>query len=321
MKLVRDIITDLRERHLWPVAILLLAALVAVPVVFAKSSSSPVAVAVNPAAGLPSAPALPVVNAQSTTTHSKLTGASRDPFGGSASSASASSSTKGSSSAGGSGSGSGSSGGTLSSGGGATSTLSPTFPSGGGSAPTSVSTPPAPIVPTLSPPPVAPALTGTESYSVSLAITNTSGGINTMDPLERLSVLPDNSQPQLVELGVLSGGHSVLFAVEPGTVVNGPGTCTPGPIDCEILAIAPDQTEGISTQSASGGVTSVAQFAVTAITVDHHSSAAAALAARSEESAVGRELLDSSQLGALSLFRYEPDLGYVVDLRNLTIGG
>jgi hypothetical protein len=39
------------------------------------------------------------------------------------------------------------------------------------------------------------------------------------------------------------------------------------------------------------------------------------------ESAAGRRLLSTSTLSALSLFQYEPSLGAVVDLRNLTVGG
>ena len=100
--------------------------------------------------------------------------------------------------------------------------------------------------------PASTGLTATQSYHVSLAITTSGGGVNTIDPLERLSILPSKQQPMLVELGVLQGGHSVLFAVEPGTVVSGAGTCTPGPIDCEILTLNPGQTEGISKQSRLG---------------------------------------------------------------------
>ena len=40
---------------------------------------------------------------------------------------------------------------------------------------------------------------------------------------------------------MLKGGKQVLFAVQQGAAVSGPGTCTPGPIDCEILALAPGQ--------------------------------------------------------------------------------
>jgi hypothetical protein len=155
---------------------------------------------------------------------------------------------------------------------------------------------------------------------VTLAITNPAGGLDTIDPLERLSSLPSEQQPLMTELGVLQGGQRVLFAVQPGTVVNGPGDCTPGPIDCEVLSLGQDQTESLSMQSSSG-VTSVALFAVTDIKVDDYPTAAGAAAARRNESAAGRKLLNQSSLSALSLFRYEPSLGVVVDLRNLTVGG
>jgi hypothetical protein len=124
----------------------------------------------------------------------------------------------------------------------------------------------------------------------------------------------------LVELGVLKGGHRVMFAVQPGTVVSGPGICTPGPIDCEILSLAQDQTEGLASQLGTG-LAAGPLFAVTAITADDHASEAAADKARRVESAAGRALLNNSTLDALSLFHYEPSLGTVVDLRNLTIGG
>ena len=124
----------------------------------------------------------------------------------------------------------------------------------------------------------------------------------------------------LVELGVLQGGHSVLFVVEPGTVVSGAGTCTPGPIDCEILSLNPGQTEGISKQTASGS-TPVALFSVNSISADQFPSAAAANKARETASDVGRQLLNRTPLSSISLFQYDPSVGAVVDLRNLTVGG
>jgi hypothetical protein len=155
---------------------------------------------------------------------------------------------------------------------------------------------------------------------VTLAITNPSGGLNTIDPLERLSPLPSPQRPLVVELGVLEGGHRVLFAVQPGTVVGGPGTCTPGPIDCEVLSLAPGQTEGVSLRTANG-VKPVALFAVTQISADHHPTVAAADKARQASSPAGRRLLAKSTLSALSLFDYEPSIGALVDQRNLTVGG
>jgi hypothetical protein len=155
---------------------------------------------------------------------------------------------------------------------------------------------------------------------VSLAITTSAGGVTTIDPLERLSILPSPQQPLLVELGVLQGGKRVLFAVQPGAAVSGPGVCTPGPIDCEIISLAPGQTEGVSKQTRPGS-TPVALFSVNSITADEHPSVAAADTARRAESQAGRKLLANSPLSGNSLFIYEPSVGAVVDLRNLTVGG
>ena len=163
-------------------------------------------------------------------------------------------------------------------------------------------------------------LTATQSYDVAMAITNGSGGLDTVDPLQRLSVIPNPQKPLLVELGVLKGGHRVLFAVQPGAVVGGPGQCTPGPIDCEIMSLAPDQTESLSQQTSSG-VSPVALFAITSVSAVNHGSATAATKVRRQESSDGRSILNGSQLTALSLFRYDPSLGTVVDLRTLSVGG
>ena len=45
---------------------------------------------------------------------------------------------------------------------------------------------------------------------------------------------------------MLKGGKRVLFAVQAGAVVHGPGQCTPGPIDCEIVSLKPNQIESVT---------------------------------------------------------------------------
>ena len=77
--------------------------------------------------------------------------------------------------------------------------------------------------------------------------------------------------------------------------------------------------ENISTQSAGGA--SIAQFSVTGISAVDHPSVAAANKARNSVSPVGAKLLTNSPLAALTLFNYEPSVGAVVDMRNLTVGG
>ena len=112
-----------------------------------------------------------------------------------------------------------------------------------------MTTPPVTGVPTGKSQPAPAGLQADETYRVTLAITNSKGGLNRIDPVERLTVLPSKSDPLLVELGVLKGGDRVLFAVQPGTVVHGPGKCTPGAIDCEVLSLGTNQIESVSVQT------------------------------------------------------------------------
>ena len=64
----------------------------------------------------------------------------------------------------------------------------------------------------------------------------------------------------------------------------------------------------------------MALFAITSISAVDNGSSAAATKVRKAESAAGRAVLDASPLSALSLFRYDPSVGAVLDLRNLTVG-
>lgn len=224
----------------------------------------------------------------------------------SSSSSSSSSGTSGSSGKGSSGSSSGS----------AKSGKSNAGASTGGSTPAAPTKPPAKVAPK----PVHEGLTSTQSYEIGLSLTSQGGNLDEIESLERLGGLPSENQPLLVYLGVLEGGKDALFVVQPGTVVSGPGACTPGPTDCEILSLAPGQIENLAV-SAAGGDSEVALFAVTAIRVDDHPSVAAAEHARREAAASGRALLAGSTLPSLALFEYQPNAGVVVDLRNLAVGG
>jgi hypothetical protein len=186
-------------------------------------------------------------------------------------------------------------------------------PAGKGSAPAPAKQPPAKTAPK----PSHTGLKPTQSYTVALSLTSPGGNLDVIESLERLSVLPSEQEPLLVYLGVLEGGRHVLFAVPPGTSVSGPGACTPGPTDCELLSLAPDQIESLAT---SAGV-SVALFTVTAIKTASFATVAAANRARTAFSAFGNARLNSISLPALALFEYQPVLGALVDLRNLSVGG
>jgi hypothetical protein len=320
MSLLQDILNDLRERRLWPVALVLLAALVAVPVLLSSSpgkSSPPVTASPLASAAANPATALPAVTVSNQQTHSRLKGRRHDPFAqpkapkptsatsttatttGSSTTATSKSTTTTSSTTTGS---------------------TPAAGGGGTSAGSGSGTPAVPIVPAKPAKPAPTGLKDNQSYDVTFAMTTVNGGLNTTDALERLSVIPGPSLPLLVELGVLKGAHRVLFAVEQGAVLSGPGQCTPGPVDCEILSLATDQVESLGLATPTGTF-HVAQFAVTAISAHNYRSVAAANKARRQSSADGRTALNRSNSSALSLFPYKPSLGAIVDLRNLSVGG
>jgi hypothetical protein len=318
MSVPRNMFKELVDRKLWPIALVLVIALVAVPVLLTKKA--PTDIVTPPSGPLPysSGATLPAISVKTASSNSNLGGKGRNPFTPQHVATTATTATVASVTSPSTGTPTASTGttgisGTGSTGGSGTSSSSPN--SGNTPAPT-----PTTPAPTPAPKPAPTGLTSTEAYHVSLAITTANGGVNTIDPLERLSILPSKQQPMLVELGVLQGGHSVVFVVEPGTVVSGAGSCTPGPIDCEIITLNAGQTEGISKQTATGS-TPVALFSVNSISADQFPSAGAANKARETASDVGRQLLNRSPLSAISLFQYDPSVGAVVDLRNLTVGG
>jgi hypothetical protein len=323
MSAPRNMLKELVDRKLWPIALVLVIALVAVPVLLTKKA--PTDIVTPPSGPLPysSGSTLPAISVKNAPANSNLSGKGRNPFtpqhvattSTTATVASVTAPSTGTTTTTSTGTTGVSSAGTT--GGSGTTSSSSSSSSGGTPAPAPTPTAPAPAP---APKPAPTGLSSTQAYHVSLAITTANGGVNTIDPLERLSILPSKQQPMLVELGVLQGGRSVVFVVEPGTVVSGAGSCTPGPIDCEILILNAGQREGISKQSASGS-TPVALFSVNSISADKFASAAAATKARETASDVGRQLLSRSALSAISLFQYDPSVGAVVDLRNLTVGG
>ena len=321
MSFFTNMIKELRDRKLWPIAIALIVALVAVPILLSKKAPTKLLVP-QPTGGLPysTGTSLPAISVKTAPGASKFAGKGRDPFtpqhAATTATVAAVTTTPTTPTASTPGTGTAGSGATTPSSGGGSTPVAPVTTS-----PTPAPTPTTPApTPKPAPKPGPAGLTDKESYQVSLAMTTADGGVNTIDPLERLSILPSLKQPLLVELGVVRGGKQVLFAVEPGAAVGGPGTCTPGPIDCEIIALSPGQTEGVSKQTPTGTVP-VALFSVNSITAAEHPTVAAANQARRDASDAGRQLMANTPLSAVFLFQYDPSVGAVVDLRNLTVGG
>jgi hypothetical protein len=150
-------------------------------------------------------------------------------------------------------------------------------------------------------------------------MTTKSGGLETIPSVQRLAPLPSRREPLMLELGVLHGGKRVLFALQPGAVIRGSGTCVPGPLDCQVLSIGRGQIEKLSVRT-QAGISEVAYFSITSIAARKYNSKAAASTARRSQSDFGHELLRENGGAALSLFEFDPGLGVLVDKRNLTVG-
>ncbi|HEV3128857.1 MAG TPA: hypothetical protein VGY32_07730, partial [Solirubrobacteraceae bacterium] len=218
--LARNAWTDLREKRLWPLALVLLAAVVGVPLLLLHSAP-PAPGPIPVAASGPAAPGVPAVSVQSSPGQAKLPNHGLDPFGqppsgapvtGSATGTASSTGTAAAGATGGQGSTTGATTGSLS---------ATTTPGSAVSGPVPAGGAPPPPVPARKPAPAPSGLSPLQSYSVAVSITDAAGGVKLLDPLQRLSLLPSPRQPLLVELGVLQGGHRVLFAVAPGTVLRG----------------------------------------------------------------------------------------------------
>jgi hypothetical protein len=216
---------QLVRRRLWPVALLLVAALVAVPVVLAKPSSSsspstPTASAASAAAVATPEQSYVQLASDKSTKRRRVLGAPKDPFEPAqlpkvkhhkkhAKKAATAAATPAATA-------------TPAASGGST---------GGGSEPI---TP----VPTATPAPVK----HFPANSVEVRFGKT-GEAKTASTLTRLETLPSSSAPLLVFMGFHKGGKVAEFMLSGTVTAEGDGTCTPGVSDCQTLLLHRDQTE------------------------------------------------------------------------------
>lgn len=229
MNAVRGLLRDLVERKLWPVAVLLLAAAIAVPVYLGRSSGdgagdSPSVVADQSAGGKVSRAAVkldPSTNADSI-------GGVRNPFkqqhvpksdssSGDATTPSGGGSTPGSGSGSGSGSGDGSQ-----------PPLSPTG-SGGGSG--------------TDKPASKPETDSLDLYHLTVRVGRADGTLKTLKDVARLSPLPSVDDPFMVYTGVLADGKTAVFLLSSDAKATGDGHCKPSKDDCESVEVQKGDSE------------------------------------------------------------------------------
>ena len=222
-----DLWLDLKEKRLAPVAVLLLAGIIAVPLVLAKGEETPPAPA-SQATTTAAAAATPVISSQPQEgpTASKLqTFSPRDPFeptGSVASTGATGGTTGGTTGTNPTGTSTGT--GTSTDSGGATTGTEPS--TGTGTTGTGNTT----------------GETKTTLFTYTVDVRFGQGGsVEAYKNVQRLDLIPDADNPKVVFLGVTTTGKTAVFLVDANIGVDTPGgKCRPSADECSFLYLRPD---------------------------------------------------------------------------------
>jgi hypothetical protein len=239
MKLVRSTLNDLVERKLWPVALVLAIALVAVPILIGRGDASvseptPPA-AVTPTGTTASGTARAAVEVQTTvpTGTTNRAGKVRNPFTQANAPKTTATSTSGEEvTAGGAAPATTEGAATTGSSGSGTSSDSSTTDgsSTDGSTGDGASSTPTTSDPVLEP------------RSVTLSFGKVTGKQREHADLARLSALPTVDKPLFVYLGVLDDGGTAVFLISESVTATGEGTCRPSPESCKAIELEQGQS-------------------------------------------------------------------------------
>jgi hypothetical protein len=224
-----DLWLDLREKRLAPLAIILLAAIVAVPIVLANDQEETPAPATQTTATTASAAPVIQSDADQGPTESKLqTFNPRDPFEPTSSAATATTTTGGTT------------GGTTGTTTGTTTTTPSSSGGGGGGGTTGTE-------------PSTGTGTGTNGTGNTTGETRTTlftytvdvrfgegGDVQAYKNVNRLDLIPDADNPKIVFLGVTTTGKTAVFLVDANIGVDTSGRCRPSPDECSFLYLRPD---------------------------------------------------------------------------------
>jgi hypothetical protein len=305
---------SLVQRRLLPVAILLVAALAAIPVLLSKSPApaAPVPVPHSDEATKTAATADPIVTLTSDTDAAKrrrVLGVRKNPFAPApvhlkAAKTATSVSASPSASSGGSSSGSGSS---------SSPSSSASAPASGGSGGSTTVSDPGTSAPTTDAPATAPKKTY-PVYSLTVRFGDSTAESLNKVTLSRLKPLPSAVDPRLVYLGLSKDGKSAVFLLDASLSAQGDGTCEPNPANCQTLRLRQGETEFFDVTPDSGGSadSSAAQYELDIVKIHKGStaSAAKAAAAHAKASPAGQEILKARQADAGPLrYRYNAKAG------------
>jgi hypothetical protein len=237
MSAVRNLITDLVDRRLWPVALALLGALVAVPVLLGGGSKSPVPAPAAPlaatAANSGGTPHAAVSLSSPATTPKYRPGPVRNPFAQHHVPAPKATNTQTT-----------------------PAPSTPSAPSGGGSVPSVPTGGGFPVITT----PVVPGSGGgkpdateTPVWRVNLRF-GEAGDQKMHRDIPRLSPLPSATDPFFIFLGVLSDGKTAVFLISSDATATGDGKCKPNATQCDTLEMRAGDTEFFDVAVGNAGV-------------------------------------------------------------------
>ena len=230
MTVFNDILRFLVQRKLWPVAILLVAAAAAVPMLLSKDPAAPAAPAVaavkSDESTLATEPIVALASDADRAERRHVLGSPKDPFKPNATPTPTPAPARPAP---------------------PTSSSDTTTPGGGASTPV---TSPGSVVGTPQTPgfnpPLAP-VTPKKKYELfELTVRfgdSTSGAQPPRKDVKRLQALPSTEDPVLIYLGVLKDHKTAVFIVDSGIVAQGDGTCRPSRTVCETIHLKAGETE------------------------------------------------------------------------------
>ena len=298
---------QLVDRKLWPLAILLIAALAAVPFLLAKDDAPPAVplASTGVAATTAESATQPIVTlgqAADREASRKVLGSRKNPFkpavaAKKADAGDAATTTTTATSGGGSGDADkgGSSGGDS----GASSGGSPVT---GGGAPVVGVSPAAPAVKKRT----------YELFQLKIRFGSTSSEDLANRSVKRLTALPAMANPVLVYLGLKNDQKTAVFLVDASTLVVGDGKCVPSPTNCQNLELKKGQTAFVDTLDAEGNSTAQYQLDYVKVLKKTTTDAKAAKAARRAVARGGRDALRAN-ISRVNGWDYDPETGVLVE--------
>jgi hypothetical protein len=307
---LRNVLHDLVEKRLWPVAVALLIALIAVPVVLGGSSSG----ADSGADDLAAAPAAPATARPASLTADQVVKLADAPAGNEPVERKGkvlnpfvqhhqpkppkAEDTAGSVSN-------------------AANDLVSNLGNLGGPSPGGGS--PVPVTSTPAPPATTPNADDKDTYRVSLKF-GEDGAMKTYKNIARLTPLPSADNPFFIFLGISEDKKSAVFLVSSDAEPTGDGTCRPSNDDCAQVVMQKHDLEFFELQSGTAGVVQY-QLEITGISKGEAKTTATAAKLRARESGAGRDYLRqvmAEDPDRLSGWDFSKKLGLLVEKESVS---